>query len=230
MALSWMWQTLEECGNPQEGATSSSRINRVLKDMQALIGDLELGGKSRKIFNSDNADEGKVRVTNSSLVFELPYASKLLLLSAYIASRNKPTADRTVFDPSHSRRGRKSSQALDRQSEVATEAALRGPGPFSLERLLHIFYCLFEQHGHQTDDQDIDEHDQTVPSESLPFTLQRADIGMQLSSLVTLRLLSTSRGDVLEGFTYRCHITDELAYAIAANLQVRLTEYLCLTS
>jgi origin recognition complex subunit 5 len=221
-----MWQRLEQ-SNAQEGATASSRIKRVLNDMQALIGDLELGGVPCGNINSNVTEKGGGA---QGLAFELPYVSKLLLLSAYIASRNKPTADRTVFDPSHSRRGRKSSQALDRRSEAAAEAVLRGPGPFSLERLLHIFYCLYEQHGPQGDDQVVDDGQTSPLVESLAFTLQRADVGMQLSSLVTLRLLSTSRGDMLEGLTYRCHITEEVAYAIAANLKVQLTEYLCFTS
>lgn len=227
VALSWMWQRLEG-SNAQEGATASSRIKRVLNDMQALIGDLEFGGVPCGNINGNAIEKGGGGA--QGLAFELPYVSKFLLLSAYIASRNKPTADRTVFDPSHSRRGRKSSQALDRQSEAAAEAVLRGPGPISLERLLHIFYCLYEQHGPQGDDQVIDDG-QTFPLlGSLAFTLQRADVGMQLSSLVTLRLLSTSRGDMLEGLTYRCHITEEVAYTIAANLKVQLTEYLCFTT
>ena len=49
------------------------------------------------------------------LSFELPYVSKFLLLAAHVASRNKPTSDRAVFDPTYRKRGRKDAQAHDRQ-------------------------------------------------------------------------------------------------------------------
>ncbi len=55
------------------------------------------------------------RACSSGLSFELPYISKFLLLAAYIASRNKPTADRAVFDATFRKRGRKDAQAHDRQ-------------------------------------------------------------------------------------------------------------------
>jgi origin recognition complex subunit 5 len=55
------------------------------------------------------------RASSSGLAFELPYISKFLLLAAYIASRNKPTSDRAVFDPTYKKRGRRDAQAHDRQ-------------------------------------------------------------------------------------------------------------------
>jgi origin recognition complex subunit 5 len=57
------------------------------------------------------------RSSSEGLSFELPYMSKFLLLAAYVASRNKPTADRAVFDPTHSKRARRDAQAHDRQVE-----------------------------------------------------------------------------------------------------------------
>jgi hypothetical protein len=39
---------------------------------------------------------GDRRSSSVGLQFELPYTSKYLLLAAYLASRNKPTADRQV--------------------------------------------------------------------------------------------------------------------------------------
>ena len=43
------------------------------------------------------------------------------------------------------KRSRKDGQASDRAAEAALEARLRGPHSFTLERLLHIFYALYQQ-------------------------------------------------------------------------------------
>ena len=58
---------------------------------------------------------GGRKASSRGLAFELPFVSKFLLLAAYVASRNKPTADRAVFDPTHRQRARKNAQAHDRQ-------------------------------------------------------------------------------------------------------------------
>lgn len=57
---------------------------------------------------TDNKPTGK-------LDFELPYNSKLLLLAAYIASRNRPASDRKLFDNTAGKRRRKNVHASDRQ-------------------------------------------------------------------------------------------------------------------
>lgn len=69
--------------------------------------------------------------------------------AAYIASSNKPTLDKAMFDTSPaagSRRkgggkggsggGGRASMAMDRQAEAAKEARLKGPQPFPLQRLI----------------------------------------------------------------------------------------------
>ena len=52
---------------------------------------------------------------SSGLDFELPYNSKLLLLAAYIASRNRPGLDRQLFDSNRGKKRRKNPLASDRQ-------------------------------------------------------------------------------------------------------------------
>jgi hypothetical protein len=47
--------------------------------------------------------------------FELPYLSKFLLLAAYVASRNPPSADRPLFDPTVGKRRRHGHLAHDKQ-------------------------------------------------------------------------------------------------------------------
>ncbi len=58
----------------------------------------------------------------TELDFELPYYSKFLLLAAYICSRNKPTLDRRIFDPT-SRTGKRHGQmSHDKQVSPGTQA------------------------------------------------------------------------------------------------------------
>lgn len=52
---------------------------------------------------------------SGNLDFELPYNSKLLLLAAYIASRNRPASDRKLFDNTAGKRKRKNVHASDWQ-------------------------------------------------------------------------------------------------------------------
>ena len=49
------------------------------------------------------------------LDFELPFTSKLLLLAAYVCSRNKPSLDRRLFDPSSRAGRRRGAMASDKQ-------------------------------------------------------------------------------------------------------------------
>ena len=52
---------------------------------------------------------------SDALDFELPFTSKVLLLAAYICSRNKPALDRRLFDPSSRAGRRRGTMASDRQ-------------------------------------------------------------------------------------------------------------------
>jgi len=160
------------------------------------------------------------------LTIELPYMSKFLLLAAYIASRNKATADRAVFDPGYSKRGRKDAQAHDRQTEAATVNMLKGPHSFPLERLLHIFYCIYDQHCAENGENDDSAGVAAPRNAAAAHEVQRAEVHMQVSTLVALRLLSVSGGDLLEGGIYRCHVAQEIAYQIAGNVKMRLNDYM----
>lgn len=227
-------------GSGQQGPPLALRIHG---DMQRMISELDMGGNgaSTSANGAGGASTGgragndaqagpstagpaaDRKASTQGLAFELPYMSKFLLLAAYIASRNKPTADRAVFDPGYGSRGRRNAQALDRQAEAALEATLKGPHSFPLERLLHIFYCIYEQHGPENDG---DEGQSGHGGAATRHEVQRAEVQMQLSTLVSLRLLSASSSDVLEGGTYRCSLPDDVARAIAANVKLRLTDYL----
>lgn len=166
------------------------------------------------------------KASSSGLAFELPYISKFLLLAAYIASRNKPTSDRAVFDPTHRKRGRKDAQAHDRQVEAAVDAKLRGPHSFPLERLLHIFYAIYAHSDAEDEEEEGDEEEEAQRKAEAQRVMQQAEVLQQVSSLVALRLMDQSSGDVLEGQAYRCLIPEDVAAALAANVRLRLTDYL----
>ena len=63
---------------------------------------------------------------SSGLDFELPYNSKLLLLAAYIASRNRPGLERQLFDTGRGKKRRKNALASDRQ--VHSQSCLHQSG------------------------------------------------------------------------------------------------------
>ena len=54
-------------------------------------------------------------MADHGLDFELPFASKFLLLAAYVCSRNKPALDRRLFDPSMRGGRRRGAMASDKQ-------------------------------------------------------------------------------------------------------------------
>lgn len=129
--------------------------------------------------------------------------------------------------------------------EAGTEALLKGPHAFPLERLLHIFYALYAAHEDSAAGKSPDGEPDGGPASQLghslaggwkrrsgwdrdyPAEMMSADVLMALQSLVTLRMLGVAGPDVLDpGCLYRCNVEDCVAYAVAANLQVHLSDYL----
>ena len=208
--------------------TPVERLNRAREEGNP-VGDVGQCASKQRHEGGRESDEGRGRV--SGISFELPYISKFILLASYIASRNKPTADRAVFDPSFSSglRKRKDSFMMDRQAEAAQMSVFQGPHSFPLERLLHIFYCIYEQHGPErveTSGSNGLWGENRERSKHLIHEIQRAEVGMQISTLVQLNFLSWHGTDVLENGQYKCHISDELAVALASNVKLRLNDYL----
>ncbi|KAG2494356.1 hypothetical protein HYH03_007413 [Edaphochlamys debaryana] len=108
------------------------------------------GGGSAGAAEKEGA--GGAEAGGGALVGNLGRASKLLLLAAFVASRNKATLDKELFDfrqrPGGGRRrgaGRAGApeQEADRQAEAAREARLKGPHAFPLTRLISIFHRLW---------------------------------------------------------------------------------------
>ncbi|CAL8467061.1 g6597 [Coccomyxa elongata] len=161
------------------------------------------------------ATRGGSAVADHGLDFELPFASKFLLLAAYVCSRNKPALDRRLFDPSMRGSRRRGAMASDKQAEAAAEAKLRGPHTFPLERLMGTYWELLYAQG---------EHQGVCPNAEEHRDALSADVFLQISSLVSLRFLSQAEGELDEP-KYACNVSDELAERIAKNVKVSLKDY-----
>lgn len=155
----------------------------------------------------------------SKVLFAIPFMGKWILLASYIASRNKPTTDKAVFDPGYSKKRRKNAQALDRQTERALEMKLQGSHPFPLERMLNIFYYICEPKASMVQTPE-DYRDGWCKK------LQHVEVTMQVTSLCALGLLTCLGADPLTAPMYRCNVSEDLAYVIARNLKVSLNDYL----
>lgn len=106
---------------------------------------------------------------------------------------------------------------------------MKGPHSFTLERLLHVFYALFAaadgraglERAEAAAGAEGGEHEGCAPE------VLDAEVGVQVSSLVTLRLLSRGGADPLDpGASYRCHLQPEAAAGLARNLGISLSDFL----
>lgn len=130
---------------------------------------------------------------------ELPFYSKYLLIAAYLASYNPAKTDRRFF----SKRSEKMKGKFKRNNERKSNHLL-GPKLFTMDRLLAIFYSIVEG--------------RVAPS---------ADLFMQISSLVTLHLLSqVSSDDPLELPKYKCLVSLETIRSISRTVNFDILRYL----
>ena len=186
-----------------------------------IVRDLDVKGRSiedeaqKNACASGNGSDERDRANQSGATVSMGLFAKYIVVASYLASRNKPTTDKAIFDPGYSRgkRVRKNSQALDRQSEQALEMRLRGSHPFGLERMLHIFYYVCEPPREES-------------AEEWARKMQEVDVLMQVSTLCSMGLLTCLSPDTLSQPSYKCNVSDEMAYAVAAELNVTLNNFL----
>ena len=135
---------------------------------------------------------------------ELPYLSKYLLISAYLASYNPASTDVRVFAKRATAGKRRRKQRGPRKKTAAkVPQHLLGPKAFPLDRLLAIFYSIIETR---------------VEASSEVYT--------QIASLVTLRLLAqASNADNLEAPKYKCLVALHDVQKVAATVQFELVKY-----
>lgn len=191
-------------------------LREIMPMLQNIVSNLDVG-----VDYSISATTAKDREmgNQAKMLLAIPYMSKFLLLASYIASRNKATSDQAIFDPGYSGKSRKNSQAMDRQAERALDKKLRGSHVFPLERMLNIYYYICEPksgNGFIPKEEHVEWLDK----------LQEVEVLMQVTSLCSLGLLTCVGGDPLTGPSYRCDLSDDLAYKIARNLKVSLNDYI----
>lgn len=196
-------------------------FNKVKVLVTEVVRDMDVKGRSIEDEASKNASVGEYgaadreRANQFGATVSMGLFAKYIVMASYLASRNKPKTDKAIFDPGYTRgkRTRKNSQALDRQSEQALEMRLRGSHPFPLERMLQIFYYVCEP-------------PQEESVECWSRKMQEVDILMQVSTLCSMGLLTCLTPDTLSQPTYKCNVSDEMAYAVAAELNLTLNNYL----
>jgi origin recognition complex subunit 5 len=158
---------------------------------------------------------------------QLPYYSRLLLVSAYLSSFNPPRTDQLFFMKAAAAKRRKrgggtvvskTRPGISKHRKISRK--LLGPQAFVLERMLAIFHAI-------KDDADC----KGRSGRGKQLTAGSADIEMGIATLVTLRLLakvgSASSGDVLEaGTKYRVAIGWEVVRGVARSVGVEAEDYL----
>ena len=144
----------------------------------------------------------------SRLSLELPFYSKFLLISAYIASYNPVKSDKRFFMKYHG----KFKKRVQHCASVAAHkrsSQLLGPKQFPLDRMLAIFYVIV----------DVDE--EKLRREGGAPT----DIASQISSLVSLNLL-TQVSTELDLPKYKCNVGLDFIRLLAKNVRFEVHKYL----
>ncbi|KAK1313308.1 hypothetical protein QJS10_CPA06g00919 [Acorus calamus] len=159
---------------------------------------------SKKLGSNDASDV---------MEFHMSVSTKYLLISSFLASRNPPTLDASLFDSTgggdnRKRKRKVSATAMERKDNEVEELLMKGPGSFPLERLLAIFQCItsvaegtLEEEG-QEEELAIEGGDGGLMSYVL----------LQISVLCNANFLSKSGSCPLEGSTrYRSTVDEEMA-------------------
>ena len=141
-----------------------------------------------------------------SLSRSLPVLAKWLLLASFYAAFNPPKTDVRCFvrvDDGIARKGKRARKVVAKRPGVDSKAQIRpelgGGKPFPLERLLAIFEAVVE--------------DEFVGA-------SRADVLMQVTTLVNLRLLQriSAQDKVLDGVKLKCKLNRETIDALARSV------------
>lgn len=136
--------------------------------------------------------------------FELPFYARYLLVAAYLASYNSPKDDRRLFTKHHGKK-RKTAKDIKQKSKVSEQLNVQiGPKPFTLDRLLAIFY--------------------TILDNKVGFNNH---LLVQVSSLVKLQLLSlVSDESNLDGTKYICTVNFEVIQNVSSFMGFNIRKYL----
>lgn len=150
-------------------------------------------------------DESQVMIQSNDiqssqfLALDLPYYAKYFLIAAYLASYNSQRDDKRLFVKNH---GKQKKRIVQNKQKENSMYGLLGPKPFSLDRLLAIFYAIMEEKASLT-----------------------ANLLSQISSLVELRLL-IKLGDGLDKPKYKCNVGLDCVQTIARTVGFNIRKYL----
>ncbi|KAK9889673.1 hypothetical protein WA026_007052 [Henosepilachna vigintioctopunctata] len=141
---------------------------------------------------------------NVARTLELPFYAKYLLIAAFLASYNPAKEDKRMFVKNHGKKV-KSKSDIKKKSKVSEQLNTQlGPKPFTLDRLLAIFYSILD--------------------ENIGFN---NNLLVQLSSLVELQLLSSlSDNFVLDGRKYKCNVNFDFIQTISKMVGFNIRKYL----
>jgi len=134
------------------------------------------------------------------ITIELPFYSKFLLISAFLASYNPAKSDKRFFVKHH---GKQRKTITSMKSKEKLNSQLTGPKPFPLERLLAIFYNIVEEQVNPT-----------------------ANIYSQVTTLVKLQLLSAIGLDMMDQPKYKCNVSLDFVRTVAKTVQFDVYKYL----
>ncbi|XP_023328261.1 origin recognition complex subunit 5-like isoform X2 [Eurytemora carolleeae] len=160
----------------------------------------ELQKQKEEQEEQDTGVGGVIALNPTRLSVELPFYSKFLLISAYLASYNPAKTDKRFFVKHHGKQ-RKTSQSIKAKEKFNSQ--LTGPKQFPLERMLAIFYNVIEERVNPT-----------------------ANIYTQISSLVRLQLITAVGTDQMDQPKYKCNVTLEFIRTISKSLQFEIQKYL----
>jgi len=149
----------------------------------------------------ETTDFRPLNTTNvNRITVELPYYSKFLLISAYLASYNPQKSDKRFFVKHHGKQ-RKTVAMIKAKEKMNSQ--LTGPKPFPMDRMLAIFYNIVE--------------DRVNPT---------ANIYSQISSLVSLQLLTAIGLECLDQPKYKCNVSLDFIRNVCRTVHFDIYKYL----
>ena len=140
---------------------------------------------------------------------ELPFFTKFLLIAAYIASYNPVKSDKRFFMKHHGKFKKRVKQSASLAAHKRSSQLL-GPKQFPLDRMLAIFRVI------------ADVTEETLRCEGGPS----ADILSQVSSLVSLNLLTHIESAGLDTPKYKCNVSLDFIRLVSKNVKFEIHKYL----
>ena len=145
----------------------------------------------------------------SRLSVELPFLTKFLLIAAYIASYNPVKSDKRFFMKHHGKFKKRVRQSASLAAHKRSSQLL-GPKAFPLDRMLAIFFVI------------VDITEEKLRCRGGPS----ADILSQVSSLVSLNLLTHIESAGLDTPKYKCNVGLDFIRLVSKNVRFEIHKYL----